>query len=198
MCGCGRTGHIEAYCGTAGIKRRVTEYLKQDRQSSPGKLLQEQNDFTPHDIYEAAMSGDQVALDTIPETARLLGTSIPSILHTIDPSIVLIGGAMTFGGAGDRIGELFINRIRAEVKSRILAVLADKFQIEFATLGGPAGYIGGWTRQSRTSEQAIKVFATLLDYDQLSKSRLKAGLPRFSATSALCIAAPPLSATPYF
>lgn len=142
MCGCGRPGHIEAYCGTAGIKRRVLEMLKEDQQSTLTTLIRTKKDFSPRDIYDAAVAGDAVAKDVILETAQYLATAITSMLHLIDPEVVLIGGAVTFGGAGDKIGELFINGIRQEVRSRILAVLADKFKIEYATLGAAAGYIG--------------------------------------------------------
>jgi len=40
------------------------------------------------------------------------------------------------------VGRDFLQRIRDEVRPRLLAPLRDKLRIEFASLGGDAGYIG--------------------------------------------------------
>ena len=76
------------------------------------------------------------------ETARYLGVGITNVMHTIDPNGVLLGGAMTFGGKETELGRSFLAEIKAEVKRRAYAVLAERTVIDFATLGGDAGYIG--------------------------------------------------------
>jgi len=63
-------------------------------------------------------------------------------MHTIDPAAVILGGAMTFGGAADPVGKAFIERIRAEVRARAFPVLAERTVIRYADLGGDAGSIG--------------------------------------------------------
>jgi glucokinase len=76
------------------------------------------------------------------ETARWLGIGIVSLLHALDPAAVLIGGAMTFGGEQAPVGRAFLERIRAEVRSRAFPTLAEKTVIGYASLGGDAGSIG--------------------------------------------------------
>ena len=49
---------------------------------------------------------------------------------------------MTFGGYDTAIGRAFLERIRDEVRPRLLEPLRDAVRIEFASLGGDAGYIG--------------------------------------------------------
>jgi glucokinase len=49
---------------------------------------------------------------------------------------------MTFGGAGHPLGEKFIQRVRDEVRPRILTALQDSLRIEFARLGSDAGFVG--------------------------------------------------------
>jgi glucokinase len=78
----------------------------------------------------------------IMETAHWLAIGIVSLVHTIDPDAVVLGGAMTFGGQGSPLGREFIQRIRDEVRPRLLEPLRDALVIEFASLGGDAGYIG--------------------------------------------------------
>ena len=65
-----------------------------------------------------------------------------TFIHTIDPDAVILGGAMTFGSNGTQIGRAFLQRIRDEVRPRLLEPLRDTVKIEFASLGGDAGYIG--------------------------------------------------------
>jgi glucokinase len=49
---------------------------------------------------------------------------------------------MTFGGEADPAGNMFIDRIRAEVRARAFPLLAERTPIRYATLGGDAGSIG--------------------------------------------------------
>jgi glucokinase len=76
------------------------------------------------------------------DTARYLALGIMTLIHTVDPDSVVLGGAMTFGGAGHPLGERFIERVRDEVRPRILTALQPTLRIEFARLGGDAGFVG--------------------------------------------------------
>jgi glucokinase len=49
---------------------------------------------------------------------------------------------MTFGGHDSQLGREFLARVKQEVKQRAYAVPAENTVIDFATLGGDAGYIG--------------------------------------------------------
>ena len=93
-------------------------------------------------VAHAAEQRDELALEIILETARYLGVGIVSLIHTIDPDGVVLGGAMTFGGGESELGRRFLERIRQEVRQRAFPVLAEKVQVDFASLGGDAGYIG--------------------------------------------------------
>ena len=55
---------------------------------------------------------------------------------------MLLGGAMTFGGNETELGRSFLAEIKAEVHRRAYPILAERTVIDFATLGGDAGYIG--------------------------------------------------------
>ena len=63
-------------------------------------------------------------------------------MHTIDPEVVLIGGAMTFGRNDKDLGRRFIQRVRDEVRDRAFPVPYENTTIEYATLGSDAGFIG--------------------------------------------------------
>jgi glucokinase len=67
---------------------------------------------------------------------------IVSLMHTIDPAIVVIGGAMTWGGHDTATGRNFLQAVRAEVRLRGFPAPAEQTRIDYASLGGDAGYLG--------------------------------------------------------
>ena len=93
-------------------------------------------------IAEEAEHGDHLSLELIMEMAQYLGATITSCAHVIDPEMVLLGGAMTFGRDTTLVGREFIQRVRQEFRTRTFPTLAEKITIDWASLGGDAGFIG--------------------------------------------------------
>jgi glucokinase len=141
QCSCGGFGHLEAYVGARGVVRRVEQRLSEGRPSSLERYLEGGAPLTPACVAAAAAAGDAMAEEITLETARLLGVGIVNALHAFDPGIVVLGGAMTFGGAASSLGQRFLAAARGEVRRRALAPLVD-VPIEFAALGSDAGVIG--------------------------------------------------------
>ena len=98
--------------------------------------------ISPKLLAEEAERGDELSLELIMDTAMYLGVGVVSLMHTIDPACVVLGGAMTFGGAESELGRSFLNRVRQEVARRAFPVLAEKTTIDYASLAGDAGYLG--------------------------------------------------------
>lgn len=141
----GIRGTLEGYVGAGGVIARARQALAATRDESPLRELAESGsdfDLTPLAIAQAAEGGDKIALQVILDTARYLAIGIVSIVHTVDPESVVLGGAMTFGGAGHPLGERFLAEVRSQAKSRMIASLRDEVAIDFALLGGSAGFIG--------------------------------------------------------
>lgn len=142
LCGCGHRGHLEAYASATAVVKRTQEALDAGRKSSLAGRLAAGAKLTPLLIGEQAEAGDALSLEIVLETARYLGIGVVSLMHTIDPNGVVLGGAMTFGGADASLGRRFLERVREEVRRRALPVPAQKTSVEFAQLGADAGYIG--------------------------------------------------------
>jgi len=142
VCGCGQPGHLEAYASATAVIKRTQEALDAGRTSSLSERIAGGADLTPKLVADEAEAGDEFSLEIILETARYLGIGIVSLMHTIDPAGVLLAGAMTFGGNETELGRRFLGRITEEVKRRAFPVLAERTTINFASLGGDAGYIG--------------------------------------------------------
>lgn len=141
-CGCGQPGHLEAYASATAVIKRTEEALAAGRESSLRARLSAGDELTPKLVEEEAEAGDELALEIVMETARYLGIGVVNLLHTVDPTGVLLGGAMTFGGNQKPFGRRFLERVREEVRRRAFPILAEKTRIDFASLGSDAGYIG--------------------------------------------------------
>jgi glucokinase len=138
----GYTGRLEPYASATGLVHRTSEALAAGAKSSLRSRIEAGEELTPILIGEAADAGDEFAMRMIMDTAMYLGVGVVSLMHTIDPNIVVLGGAMTFGGNDHPLGRKFIDRVRQEVQLRAFPIPAQKTKIEYATLGGDAGYLG--------------------------------------------------------
>ena len=127
--------------------------MEQGRQSSVSDRMDDVTALSPLLMAEEAEKGDELANELILEMARCLGTATTSIVHVIDPTMVLLGGAMTFGRHETRIGRDFISCVREEFRRRAFPVLAEKVTIDYAALGGSAGFVGAAGCARRAASQ---------------------------------------------
>jgi glucokinase len=166
---CGQLGHLEAYASATAVIARAAEVLglaaaggktsskgaslsAAARKMQPSKnrrpktslwpRLDSGEELTPLLLAEEAEKGDQISLEIILETARYLGIGIVTMLHTIDPNGVVLGGQMTFGGEESKLGRRFLARVKQEIDERAFPTIRDRLTLDFATLGGHAGFIG--------------------------------------------------------
>ncbi|HWB14607.1 MAG TPA: ROK family protein [Pirellulales bacterium] len=142
VCSCGQPGHLEAYASALAVIRRTQEALERGHASSLVGRVAAGEVLTPLLLAKEAEAGDELSLEIVLETARYLGIGVTTVMHTIDPSGVVLGGAMNFGGKESSLGRRFIERVREEVRRRAFPVLVNKTTIEWASLGADAGYIG--------------------------------------------------------
>jgi len=142
MCPCGFAGHLEAYASATSLVAMARERLAAGATGPLAAAVAGGEELSTRLLGRMAGVGDDTARGVLVEGARWLGIGIVSLMHAVDPAAVVIGGAMTFGGEADPVGKLFIDRVRAEVRTRAFPLLAARTPIRYATLGGDAGSIG--------------------------------------------------------
>ncbi len=142
MCNCGHTGHLEAYASATAVVKRAVDLLDARRDTSVHRRLEAGDELSTLLLAEEAATGDAFSMELILEAAMYLGVGVASLMHTIDPDGVVLGGAMTFGGHESPVGRKFLERVRDEVRHRTFPVLKEKTIVDFASLGSDAGYIG--------------------------------------------------------
>ena len=140
-CTCGSRGHLESYAGASGVIARLRRELADlDPLQIPANLLAD--DLTPKEISEAAEQGFEPCRRVIHETAQLVGQAAGMLGQVIDPAVILLGGAMTFGGPKSKMGEFFLQSVRDTVQETTLVQVGGNVIIDFASLGNDAGLLG--------------------------------------------------------
>lgn len=142
MCSCGKAGHLEAYASATGIVARAKSALRDHPESALTKLNKESSPLSALAVSQAADAGDPLALDLVKQTAEYLGRGIATLAHVIDPEAFILGGAVDFGGDKTPLGRSFLDGIIQETRRLVFPVLAEKLVVNFAKLGGDAGYVG--------------------------------------------------------
>ncbi len=135
LCSCGARGHLEAYASATSLVKRALETL--EASSDPSTLRSiEPHELSSRAIAGAAAAGDAVAAKLMRDTAHYLAAGAVTLMHTIDPDIVLFGGGMIAAGTP------FLEDIRRGVRAMAFPVPAARTRIEYALLGSDAGFIG--------------------------------------------------------
>jgi len=134
LCICGLRGCLATFIGGNALTIRATELATYHPQSVlAGK------DFTVHDIENAALAGDSLALQVIREAAEHLGTAIAGLLNLMNPAVVILGGDLA------RLGDLLLDPLRARVHSRTLVDSVASAEIRVSKLGPQSVAVGAAT-----------------------------------------------------
>jgi glucokinase len=140
-CTCGSRGHLECYAGASGVTARLRQAIAPlDPALVPESLLRD--DVSPKDIADVAELGFAPCQQVIQETAQFIGQAVGMLGQVIDPAVVLLGGAMTFGGSESKMGQSFLQAVRETVRETTLVQVGGNLVIDFASLGNDAGLLG--------------------------------------------------------
>ena len=90
-CSCGATGCWESYVSNLAT---LSRYFGQDLSDARPRDA-ETISFTVEDLIARARAGDAKALAAINSTARYLGLGLASIINSLDPARIYIGGEIT-------------------------------------------------------------------------------------------------------
>ena len=136
MCGCGRTGCLEAYCSATGVARTAKELLsKTDRPS----LLRDINiaDITSLDVSIAASKGDELAKEIYEFTGHMLGEACADFATFCSPEAFIFFGGMT------KAGDLIMEPIKKAYEAHVMPIYRGKAQFLVSGLDGASAAVLG-------------------------------------------------------
>ncbi len=127
VCGCGRTGCLEAYCSATGVARTAREFL--EVRSEPSLLRDIQiEDITSKDVYDAAMAGDKLAKEIFNYTGEILGEAFADMAAFSSPQAFIL-----FGGLA-KSGDLLMKPIKESFDKNVMPIFRGKSKILISEL----------------------------------------------------------------
>lgn len=128
LCGCGRTGCLEAYCSATGVARTAREFLE-IRANEPSLLRNIPiEDITSKDVYDAAMNGDKLARDVFEYTGTILGEAMADMMVFSSPAAFIL-----FGGLAES-GELLLKPLRNAMDKNMMGIFKGKAKVMLSEL----------------------------------------------------------------
>ena len=127
LCGCGRTGCLEAYCSATGVARTAREFLEARTEPSLLRNLPIE-DITSKDVYDAAVAGDKLAKDIFEFTGNLLGEAFADFITFSSPEAIILFGCLA------KSGDVLMNPIKNSLDKNILKVFKGKTKILLSEL----------------------------------------------------------------
>lgn len=141
-CTCGRRGCVEAYAGGWAVARRAQVALTKDPAISPALLSLSSGRPEGIDsrmVAEAADQGDPFALHVRDEMAAALSSAVASVINSLNPEKVVLGGTVLNGFPG-----LYGLVVEGSLSQCLRPALAG-LTIVRAELGDLAGAVGAAT-----------------------------------------------------
>ena len=127
LCGCGRSGCLEAYCSATGVARTAREYLSIRSEDSVLRNL-DPDEITSKDVFDAAMKNDKIALDIFEATGTMLGEAFTNFVAFSSPEAIILFGGLT------KAGDLLMNPIKRAMDKNMLKVFEGKTKVIFSQL----------------------------------------------------------------
>jgi glucokinase len=138
LCNCGMRGCLETVASATGIARQAREALLQGRSSILREWFPE-SDFkclTAEDVSKAYDAGDELAIEVMKHTGRLLGKGLSYAVTLLNPDVIVIGGGAALAG------ERLFAWMRDELKRFLHPAFWERLVIKTAEFIDDAGVLG--------------------------------------------------------
>lgn len=125
ICGCGKKGCLEAYCGAKGIVLTAQELMAESNEPTMMRTI---DHLTPKIICECCEQGDKMAIEVFERTGRLLGRALAGYASIIDPEAFVFAGGISHAGhwllnpANEEFEKLVFHNTRDKVKFLVSAL----------------------------------------------------------------------------
>ena len=136
-CGCGASGHLEAYCSAYGMKRTAFELMLQYNIADSLLAEKSYNELDAKMIYEAALRGDKIALEVFEKTGEWLGMGLANTVHYLSPEAIFLFGGPTAAG------EMLFKPTRENMEKHLLPMYKNKVKLLPSQLKSGAAAILG-------------------------------------------------------
>jgi glucokinase-like ROK family protein len=136
VCPCGNRGCLEVMAAAPAIVAKAERCARSGASTVLRQALEERGGLDARDVGAAAALGDHHALDIIRESGRIVGRVLATLVSTLNPSLVIVGGGVA------NIGHALLAEIRSAVYRRSLPLATRNLPVVLSELDGMAGVAG--------------------------------------------------------
>lgn len=126
--GTGAHGSLEVYASASGVVKTAIELLEND----PGEksLLRNYREekIDSKVIYECAVKGDRIAIQTYEFTGKILGEAFANFVMFSSPEAIILFGGVT------RAGDLIMKPTKEHMEKNLLPIYQNKVKLIFSEL----------------------------------------------------------------
>jgi glucokinase len=120
LCGCGRLGCLETYTSATGIVRTAHELLGDQAKKSSLRGI---DNLTSKHIHDAALDGDELALEIFEFTGKILGQSLADAVAITSPEAIIL-----FGGLA-QAGRFIFEPTKRHMEENLLKIFQNKIKL---------------------------------------------------------------------
>ena len=135
---CPNHGCIESLASGTALAREGTAAAGAHPSSALGLALAREGAVTGKTVTEAAIAGDEAAVEVMTLVGTRLGVGLSSLANIFNPDLIVIGGGLIAAG------DLLLRPAREELRERALPPM-NQTPVREAVLGNDAGMIGAAT-----------------------------------------------------
>ena len=135
LCSCGKSGCLETEASMLVVLEKAKEELSKGRVSIIKKISDDVEEASA-DIIDAALKGDQLAVELLSRTTYNIGRGIAILIHILNPELVVISGR------GALAGNMLLPPIQQAVNKYCIPRLAAYTEIVVSSFGNNAELIG--------------------------------------------------------
>lgn len=129
LCGCGQRGCLEAFSSKTGMTSYIRQQISRGRETMMAEAVQE-GVFRAKPLKRALEAGDAVATEAVDRACHWLAVATGSMINMLSPDLILYGG-----GVIEAVGDLFLQKILAEVDRYCMPQIRKTTEIKIAALG---------------------------------------------------------------
>lgn len=136
ICSCGKQGCLEAEASLLAVAEKALEGIKNGRRSSFQHFVAESKLEAADALMDAAVMGDQFAVEVLSEAAYQIGRALSILIHIMNPKAIVISGR------GVKIGKIMAAPIQQALNKYCIPRLANEMDLIISEIGFDAELIG--------------------------------------------------------
>ena len=129
LCNCGQRGCLEAFSSKQGMSSYIRQQVSRGRKSMMADAL-DGSAFKSKALKRALEAGDAVSQEAVDRACHWLAVATGNMINTFSPDAVVYGG-----GVIEAVGDIFLEKIIAEVDRYCMPSIRTTVTLKKAALG---------------------------------------------------------------